>query len=157
MKLALDLDGVLADTRPLWREWLVDASRRFRAIAPLDPESLPSDRAAAAEELDRWAEAGVGDWRAALERFAEDRAPLFFRPDPETNAALRRLQASGAGLAVFSDAPEPLVRIALSHLGATRQLGSVDAGEAAEARAVAKLGAGARVVRSREELFELGA
>ena len=29
----MDLDGVLGDTRPLWRDWLEDAARRFHSIA----------------------------------------------------------------------------------------------------------------------------
>src|SRR6266508_5953619 len=67
--VAIDLDGALGDTRPLWDEFLADAARRFGSIAALDPASLPRDRGAAAEELDAWAAGGVGDWRAALERF----------------------------------------------------------------------------------------
>ena len=43
--IALDLDGVLGDTRPLWRAWLEDAARRFR-MQELD--GLPADRVAAA-------------------------------------------------------------------------------------------------------------
>src|SRR5439155_664700 len=89
--LALDLDGVLGDTRPLWRDWLDDAARRFHSIAPLDPAALPEDRGAAAAELDRWAEDGVGDWRGALARFAEDRAPVYLRPNAEVSSALRAL------------------------------------------------------------------
>ena len=157
MKVALDFDAVLADTRPLWRDWLDDAARRFRSIAPLDPEELPDDRAKAEAALDRWAEAGVGDWRGALERFAEDRAPLFFRPEPATNAALRRLRAGGAALGAFSDAPEGLVRVALAHLGVGRELSVVATGADAERRAVDELGVDARVVRSRDELLGLGA
>jgi phosphoglycolate phosphatase-like HAD superfamily hydrolase len=157
VKLALDFDAVLADTRPLWREWLEDAARRFRSIAVLEPSALPEDRAEAAALLDRWAEAGVGDWRGALERFAEDRAPLFFRPAPATNAALRRLRASGAVLGAFSDAPEPLVRVAVAHVGLARELSVVAAGADAERRAVAELGAEARVVRSRDDLLGLDA
>jgi phosphoglycolate phosphatase-like HAD superfamily hydrolase len=157
VKLALDFDAVVADTRPLWREWLEDAARRFRSIAVLEPSALPEDRAEAAALLDRWAEAGVGDWRGALERFAEDRAPLFFRPVPATNAALRRLRASGAVLGAFSDAPEPLLRVAVAHVGLARELSLVAAGADAERRAVAELGAEARVIRSRDELLGLGA
>jgi phosphoglycolate phosphatase-like HAD superfamily hydrolase len=157
VKLALDFDAVLADTRPLWREWLDDAARRYRSIASLDPEELPQDRAEAAAVLDRWAEAGVGDWRGALERFAEDRAPLFFRPEPATNVALRRLRADGAELAAFSDAPEALVRIALAHVGLGRELGVLATGRDAEQHAVEELGGDARVVRSRDELLRLGA
>ena len=157
MKLAFDFDSVLADTRPIWREWLEDAARRFRSIAVLEPSALPEDRAEAAALLDRWAEAGIGDWRSALERFAEDRAPLFFRPVPATNAALRRLHAGGAVLGAFSDAPEPLVRVALAHVGLARELTVVATGADAERRAVEELGAETRVVRSRDELLALGA
>jgi len=96
LKLALDLDGVLGDTRRLWADWLDDAARRFRSIAELDLESLPADRARAAEELDRWANRGIGDWRIALERFAEDRAPVYLRPDAEISARLRELAGAGA-------------------------------------------------------------
>jgi phosphoglycolate phosphatase-like HAD superfamily hydrolase len=157
VKLALDFDAVLADTRPLWREWLEDAARRFRSIAVLEPSALPEDRAEAAALLDRWADAGVGDWRGALERFAEDRAPLFFRPVPATNAVLRRLRAGGAVLGAFSDAPEPLVRVAVAHVGLARELSVVAAGADAERRAVAELGAEARVIRSRDDLLGLDA
>ena len=34
--IAIDLDGVLGDTRPLWNDWLDDAARRYRSIAPLE-------------------------------------------------------------------------------------------------------------------------
>src|SRR5262245_31678774 len=115
--LAIELDGVLGDTRPLWRDWLEDAARRVRSIAPLDPDALPEDRGAAAEELDRWAAGGIGDWRAALARFAEDRAPVYLRPDAEVSAAVRALAAAGHRLGVFTDAPEPLARIAVAQLG----------------------------------------
>src|SRR5436309_1786410 len=118
--VAIELDGVLGDTRPLWRDWLEDAARRFRSIAPLDPEALPDDRGGAAAELDRWAEAGVGDWRAALARFAEDRAPVYLRPKAEISAALRALGENGYRLGVFTDAPDALARIAVSQLGASR-------------------------------------
>lgn len=153
--VALDLDGALGDTRPLWRDWLVDAARKFGSIAPLDPQALPEDRAAAAGELDRWAQAGVGDWRAALERFAEDRAPIYLRPNAEANAALRRLQASGVRLAAFTDAPVELARVAAAQLGATRRVEALEAGEGALERALAALGPGATVVRTREELVRL--
>jgi phosphoglycolate phosphatase-like HAD superfamily hydrolase len=157
VRLALDFDAVIADTHPLWHEWLDDAARRYRSIAVLEPGELPHDRADAADALDRWAEAGVGDWRGALERFAEDRAPLFFRPEPATNSALRRLSAGGASLAAFTDAPEPLVRVALAQVGLGRALGVVTAGRDAEQRALGELGADARVVRTRDELLGLTA
>jgi phosphoglycolate phosphatase-like HAD superfamily hydrolase len=152
---AIDLDGALGDTHELWREWVADAARRFSSITPLDPESLSSDRAAAAEELDRWAAAGVGDWRAALERFAEDRAPVFLRPDGDASAALRALEASGARLGVFTDAPEPLARVALAQLGAARRVDAVETGTGARERLLERLGHDATVVSSREQLVKI--
>jgi phosphoglycolate phosphatase-like HAD superfamily hydrolase len=150
--VALDLDGVVGDTRPLWRDWLADAARRLATIAPLDPTALPEDRGEAAAALDRWAGEGVGDWRAALERYAADRAPVYLRPDAATSAALRRLHAAGARIGVFTDAPEPLARVALAQLGAARRLVAVEAGPGALERLLGELGADAIVVRSREEL-----
>jgi phosphoglycolate phosphatase-like HAD superfamily hydrolase len=152
---ALELDGVLGDTRALWLDWLADFSRRLAPIAPLDPAALPHDRGAAAAELDRWADAGIGDWRSSLERFAADRAPVYLRPDAETSAALRRLHASGVRLGVFTDAPEPLARVALAHLGAERRLDAVETGARALERLLARLGDATVVVRSREELRRL--
>ena len=113
LSIALDLDGVLADTRPLWDAWLEDAARRTRV--ELD---VPADREAAAAVLDE----ALGDWRPLLLRFAADRAPLSIRPRPDTNAALRRLKAAGARIGVFSDAPRELAELALAHAGAARQV-----------------------------------
>ena len=153
--LALDLDGVLGDTRPLWRDWLDDAARRFHSIAPLDPAALPEDRGAAAAELDRWAEDGVGDWRGALARFAEDRAPVYLRPNAEVSSALRAL-AGECRLGVFTDAPEALARVALAHLGAERRIEALETGTDAVKRLLTILGADAQVVYRRDELIQLG-
>jgi phosphoglycolate phosphatase-like HAD superfamily hydrolase len=86
-----------------------------------------------------------------LTRFAADRAPLWIRPRPDTNAALRRLVAAGARIGVFGDAPRELADIALAHAGAARQVEVV--GTLAEVRAA--LGGEAVVVRSRDELAGL--
>ena len=152
--VAIDLD-VLGDTRGLWDDWLADASRRFGSIAALDVESLPCDRGQAAAELDRWAGQGIGDWRGALRRFAEDRAPVYLRPEASVNAALRTLAGSGVRLGVFTDAPEPLARVALAQLGAARRIEVVETGAGALERLLANLGADATIVRSREELSGL--
>ena len=145
MKIAVDLDA-LGDTRPLWRDWLTDAARI------LDVSGLPDDRAAAAAELDA---RGSGNWRTLLERFAEDRAPVYLRPAAEVSAALRRLQAAGARVGVFTDAPEELSRVALTQLGAARRVEAVESGERAQERLLETLGAGAAVVRTRAELVAL--
>ena len=137
--LALDLDGVLADTRPLWADWLEDVARRTRV--ELD---VPRDRAAAAPLLDE----RLGDWRPLLQRFAADRGPLHFRPHADTAALLRRLQADGVRIGVFTDAPRELAQIALAHVGAARRVqvvGTLD-------EVVGDLGERAVVVRSRQEL-----
>jgi phosphoglycolate phosphatase-like HAD superfamily hydrolase len=154
--VAIDLDGALGDTRPLWDAWLDDAARRYASIAPLDPAALPLDRSEAAAALDRWAGGGVGDWRASLERFAEDHAPVYLRPAADASAALRRLAGSGRRLGVFTDAPEPLARVALAHLGAARRVEAVESGAGALERLQALLGGeGAAIVRTRDELLAL--
>jgi phosphoglycolate phosphatase-like HAD superfamily hydrolase len=140
--LALDLDGVLADTRPLWDAWIEDAARRARVEL-----AVPEDREAAAAVLDD----ALGDWRPLLARFAADRAPVFIRPRPDTNAALRRLAAAGARIGVFTDAPRELAEIALAHAGAARQVEVV--GTLAEVRG--ELGEGVAVVKSRRQLADL--
>ncbi|MBA2462942.1 MAG: hypothetical protein H0V45_14460 [Actinobacteria bacterium] len=135
MNVAIDLDA-LGDTRPLWRDWLEDAAR------VLDVAELPEDRAAAAAELDS---RGAGNWRTLLERFAEDRAPVYLRPAAEVSAALRELQAGGARIVVFTDAPLELAQVALRQLGAARRVERIET-RAPEAHVV---------VRTREELLRL--
>ena len=141
--VALDLDAVLADTRPLWRDWVEDAARRTRV--ELD---LPDDRAEAAARLDE----SLGDWRPLLERFAADRGPLHFRPRAETSASLRRLERAGVRIGVFTDAPRELAAIALAHVGAARRVAVVGPLD----EVLRELGAGAVVVRSRDQLAGLG-
>lgn len=140
---AVDLDGALGDTRSLWDDWAADVSRRARL--ELD---LPHDRAAAAASLDT----ALPNWRDLLERFAEDRAPVYLRPDSRASAALRRLRERGARVGVFTDAPEPLARVALAHLGAARRVDALVTGSDALARLLAELGPQARVIRSADEL-----
>jgi phosphoglycolate phosphatase-like HAD superfamily hydrolase len=146
--VAIDLDGVLGDTHRLWQDWLDDASRRLR----LGELALPADRVAAAEELD----GRVGNWRVLLERFAEDRAPVYLRPDAAVSSALRRLEAAGVPLGVFTDAPAELARVALGQLGASRRVEAVEAGPDALQRILGRLGADAIVVRTRDDLLGLG-
>ncbi len=131
--VAIELDGVLGDTRPLYDAWLEDVSRR----AHVDPERLD-------EELP--------NWRALLERFAEDHAPVYLRPSAPATAALRRLQGEGVRVGVFTDAPEELARIAASHLGATRRIEVLEAGPGALERVLLLLGPDTPVVRSLADL-----
>lgn len=136
--LALDLDAVLGDTRPLLEAWRDEASRKFRAKR----ENL---------------EAELGNWEHLLERFAEEHAPVYLRPHGETNAAVRRLRGAGVRLGAFTAAPEPLARVAAAHLGVERSLDALEAGEGALERLLQRLGPGATVIRTRADLFRAGA
>ena len=144
--VAVDLDA-LGDTWPLWRDWLAQSAR----VLDVDPESLPAHRDEAAAELDH----AAGNWRTLLERFAEDRAPVYLRPSADAAAALRRLEAAGVRVGVFTDAPEPLARVALAHLGAARRVAVLETGTDALERLLRHLGADTRVARTREELRRL--
>ena len=131
--LALELDGVLGDTQPLWQAWLEDVSRR----AHVDPARLDDE---------------LPNWRVLLERFAEDHAAVYLRPNARTASALRRLQADGVRVGVFTDAPEELARIAVAQLGAARRIEALEAGPGALGRLLARLGPDTRIVRTVAEL-----
>ena len=128
--------GALGDTGPLWRDWLADASRRFRVDATALDEQLPN-------------------WRPLLERFAEERAPVYLRRDAEVTEALRQLHAGGVRIGVFTDMPEELARIALSHLGAEGRVTLVEAGAGSRERLLEQLGSDAMVVDTRGDLLGL--
>jgi phosphoglycolate phosphatase-like HAD superfamily hydrolase len=144
--VAIDVDGALADTRPLWREWLADVARRARV-----DEELPDDPASAAPRLDEL----VGNWRPLLERYAEEHGPVHFRRSSEAAGALRRLHAAGVVVGAFTDSPEPLARVALAQLGAARRIAAFEAGPDALPRLLERLGADVVVVRTRAELARL--
>jgi phosphoglycolate phosphatase-like HAD superfamily hydrolase len=131
--IAVDL-AALGDTEPLWRDWLEDAQRRFRVDVGALDEELPN-------------------WRQLLERFAEERAPVYFRRDADVSGALRRLHAAGTPVGVFTEAPEELARIALSHLGADRRVEALETGAGARDRVVERLGEGTTVILTRQELL----
>ncbi len=131
MNVAIEL-GVLGDVTPLWDAFVADASRR----AHVDPGRLEQE---------------LPNWRSLLERFAEDHAPVYLRPSAPVAATLRRLQAAGDRLGVFTDAPEELARVALAHLGAARRIDALECGGDALDRLLRRL-PGARVVRTRDEL-----
>ena len=69
--LAVDLD-VLGDVGPLWQAWLEDAARRAR-VAELDAARLDEQ---------------LPNWRALLQHFAEDHAPVYLRPSAPVTTAL---------------------------------------------------------------------
>jgi phosphoglycolate phosphatase-like HAD superfamily hydrolase len=142
--VAIELDA-LGDTHGLWDDWV----RSAETVLGVASGSLPTDRGAAAEALDR---DGAGNWRVLLERFSEDRAPVYLRRDALVSAALRSLAGEGRRLGVFTDAPEPLARVALAQLGAERRVEAVETGTAALDRLLERFGGNALLVRTREEL-----
>ena len=131
--VAIDLDGVLGDTRPLYEAWLEDVSRR----AHVDPARLEQE---------------LPNWRALLQRFAEDHAPVYLRPSAPAASALRRLQADGVRIGVFTASPKELALVAVAHLGAARRIDALEAGPGALDRLLALLGPDARTIRSLAEL-----
>jgi phosphoglycolate phosphatase-like HAD superfamily hydrolase len=147
--VAIDLDGALVDTRPLWDDWLGSAA----GVLGLDPTSLPGDRGAAARVLDDTA----GNWRTLLERYCEERVAVHVRRDPATSEALRSLAASGWEIDVFTDAPEPLARLALAQIGADRRVSTLEAGTGALERLRDGRTSEPVVVSSRAELLSLAA
>lgn len=144
--VALDLDGALCDTRPLWNDWLSAAL----GTLGIDGAELPMDRGAAAAELDR---RGGGNWRDLLERFSEERAAVYLRRDASTSAALKRLSGAGREIGVYTDAPAALATVALAQLGAARHVVAVETGAGALERLLERLGGETEIVRSRDELL----
>jgi phosphoglycolate phosphatase-like HAD superfamily hydrolase len=133
--VAVDL-AALGDVEPLWHDWLDDAARRFRVDVTALDEQLPN-------------------WRRLLERFAEDRAPVYFRRDADVTGALRAMHAAGVRVGVYSEVPDELARIALSHLGADGRVDVVETGSDARERLLMVLGEGTTDVRTRAQLVAL--
>ena len=126
---------------PRSRRWILRRSPRIAAPRPRSSTAGPSE--------------GVGDWRGALERFAEDRAPVHFRPSADAATALRALAATGRRLGVYTDAPAELAAVALAHLGAGRRVELVESGAGARERLLAELGPETAVAASREDLVRI--
>jgi hypothetical protein len=133
--VAIDL-AAIGDTEPLFRDWLEDAGRRFRVDVNALDEELPN-------------------WRVLLERFAEERAPVYFRRDADVSNAMRRLEASGTMIGVFTDVPEELARVALTHLVKLGRIDALEAGGDSKQRVLKRFGQGTTVVGTRAELLGL--
>ena len=119
-------------------------------VAPRAGRARPAGGPGAAAAL---LDEQLGDWRPLLERFAADRAPVYFRTRAETAGQLRRLQAAGARIGAFTDAPRELADIALAHVGAARRIVAVGTLD----EVLQALGDGTVVVRTREELTQVAA
>jgi len=133
--VAIDLDA-LGDTQRLWQDWRQEAARRFRIELPALETELPN-------------------WEHLLERFAEERAPVYLRPDADVSAVLRALHGEGVRLGVFTAVPRALARVALAHLGASRRVTQLETGTGGLERLRSSFGGDMRVVRTRDQLLGL--
>ena len=133
--VAIDLDA-LGDTRRLMEDWHADAAHRFR----VDVSALESE---------------LPNWERLLERFAEERAPVYLRPDADASGVLRSLHADGVHIGVFTEAPTALARVALAQLGVARRVTALETGTGALERLLARFGDDTAVVRTREQLVGL--
>ena len=144
MRLALDLDASSA-TRA--RSGATGSrTRPDVARSPSTRSAARGSRRGSRATLDA---RGAGNWRTLLERFADDRAPVYLRPDAEVERGPAAAPAPRASrLGVFTDAPAELARVALAHLAPLGGSISVETGTGALERARR---ATSRVVRSRGE------
>ena len=118
-------DALSPGSEGLWLAAVEHLARRFKAIRPLAPDELSSDRAVAGHELDAWAGSEVKNWRAELERFYDDHAGVQLRRDPAVGELLRRLRGSGTRLAVYGVGPREASGAVLTFLGLDRRLDAV--------------------------------
>ena len=143
--LAVDLDA-LGDTRGLWNDWLESAA----SVLEVDGATLPDDRAEAAAALDRAERRQLARAPRTLLRGSRARLPPA---GCEHERGAEALADAGRVVGVFTDAPEPLARVALAQLGAARRVSALETGAGARDRLLATLGDGAVVVSSRSELL----
>jgi phosphoglycolate phosphatase-like HAD superfamily hydrolase len=127
--IAIDFDAVLGDTRPLLARWEEERTRRLGG----DDD---------------------GNWERLLERFAEEHAAAYLRPRGGANAALRRLAATGVRVGAYTESPGPVGRVAAAQLGVERHLEALECGPGALDRLLERLGRGATVVHSLDELTQ---
>jgi phosphoglycolate phosphatase-like HAD superfamily hydrolase len=131
MRAVILSERALADTDEIFAAAVVHLTRKLGRVKPLDPATLPEDRAEIVSALDTWAGDEV-DWRGELARFYEDHIPLHLRPNSALNASLRRLQAAGVRLGCWSPGPDEAAQIVVHQLGLGRQIERIGSGGSAD-------------------------
>ena len=142
MQAVIFSEDALADTAPLWAGAMEHLSRRLGRVRPLDVADVPEERGAALAFLERWAGSEAGSWPIELARYYEDHIPVYVRPEPALNAAVRRLAADGLRLAAWSAGP-PEASLVVTHflgLGRSFETQVVDPSSEAPMRAMHELG-----------------
>lgn len=131
MRAVILSERTLADTDEVFAAAVVHLARKLGRVKPLDPATLPGDRAQIVAAFDAWAGDEV-DWRGELARFYEDHISLHLRPNSALNAALRQLQAAGIRLGCWSAGPQEGAQIVVHQLGLGRRIERIAAGESAD-------------------------
>jgi HAD superfamily hydrolase (TIGR01509 family) len=122
MRAVLLSERALAPTDRLFAEAVAHLARKLGRVKPLDADTLPSDRAATLQALSDWAGEDVSTWQQELSRYWEEHMPLYVRPQPGLNAALRGLAAQGIAVAAWSPGPAEAFDILVQHVGLARTL-----------------------------------
>ena len=122
MKLVILTEGALAPTEALWQAAVEHLAQKLGRVTPLDAADVPAKRPEAIAYLDAWAGEDASRWRLELRRFADDHVPVYVRPDPDRNAAVRGLRARGVSVACWSPGPAELAEPLLHHLGLARRV-----------------------------------
>jgi beta-phosphoglucomutase-like phosphatase (HAD superfamily) len=125
MRAVLLSERALAPTDRLFADAIAHLSRKLGRVKPLDPASLPADRAGALAVLEAWAGDEVTTWEGELSRFYEEHLPLHTRPRPGLNAVVRALAADGVAVAAWSPGPAAAFDLLIAHLGLSRSLACV--------------------------------
>ena len=141
MKLVILTEGALAPTEALWQAAVEHLAQKLGRVTPLDAAAVPAERPQAIAYLDAWAGDEASRWRLELRRFADDHVPVYVRPDPDRNAAVRALAARSVRVACWSPGPAELAEPLLHHLGMARRVDPLvcDAGPDALAQLLAGL------------------
>lgn len=125
MRAVLLSEGALAPTDRLFADAVDHLSSKLGRVKPLDPVTLPADRAGALAALEAWAGDEVSTWEQELARFYEEHLPLHTRPRPGLNAIVRALAADGVAVAAWSPGPAAAFDLLVAHLGLSRSLTAV--------------------------------
>lgn len=125
MRAVLLSEGSLAPTDRLFADAVDHLGSKLGRVKPLDPATLPADRAGALAALETWAGDEVSTWEQELARFYEEHLPLHTRPRPGLNAIVRALVADGMAVAAWSPGPAAAFDLLVAHLGLSRSLSAI--------------------------------
>jgi phosphoglycolate phosphatase-like HAD superfamily hydrolase len=142
MEAVLFAEQGLAATDALWSEAVAHVARRLGRVKALDAASLPAGRRDGLAALAAWGDGDVSTWQLELGRFFEEHIPIYVRPSPTLNAAVRRLHRAGVRLGCWSPGPRPCTDVVLHFLGLARRVERcrIDPSPDAPLRLAAELG-----------------